>query len=69
MYEGERPLSRENRLLGNFELDGIVPLPRGVPKIEVSFDVDADGILQVSAEDKGRVGKAGIRVLTVRSSR
>lgn len=52
VYEGERQLTRQNNLLGTFKLDGIAPAPRGVPKIEVKFDVDANGILQVSAEDK-----------------
>lgn len=53
VFEGERPLTRDNHLLGKFELSGIPPAPRGVPQIEVSFEVDADGILKVSAEDKG----------------
>lgn len=47
VYEGERALTKDNRLLGQFQLDGIVPAPRGVPQIEVAFDVDANGILQV----------------------
>lgn len=53
VYEGERPLTKDNHLLGKFELSGIPPAPRGVPQIEVTFEVDADGILRVSAEDKG----------------
>jgi heat shock 70kDa protein 1/2/6/8 len=53
VYEGERALTRHNRLVGYFDLAGIPPLPRGVPQIEVAFEVDADGILQVSAQDKG----------------
>lgn len=53
VYEGERPLTKDNHLLGKFELSGIPPAPRGVPQIEVTFEVDADGILKVSAEDKG----------------
>ncbi|CAN0487717.1 unnamed protein product [Ectocarpus sp. 8 AP-2014] len=48
----ERSMTRDNRLLGKFELSGIPPAPRGTPQVEVSFDVDANGILQVSAEDK-----------------
>ncbi|CAM9407189.1 unnamed protein product [Chrysoparadoxa australica] len=52
VMEGERSMTRDNRVLGKFELSGIPPSPRGVPQIEVSFDVDANGILQVSAEDK-----------------
>ncbi|KAJ3166368.1 Heat shock cognate 71 kDa protein, partial [Irineochytrium annulatum] len=51
VYEGERKLTRDNNLLGKFELPGIPPAPRGVPKIEVTFDIDADGILNVSAAD------------------
>eukprot|EP01065_Artemidia_motanka_P017635 TRINITY_DN2108_c0_g1_i1.p1 TRINITY_DN2108_c0_g1~~TRINITY_DN2108_c0_g1_i1.p1 ORF type:complete len:687 (+),score=319.13 TRINITY_DN2108_c0_g1_i1:102-2063(+) len=53
VYEGERSMTKDNRLLGKFELGGIPPAPRGVPQIEVSFDVDANGILLVSAKDKG----------------
>jgi len=52
VYEGERKLTRDNRLLGTFELSGIPPAPRGVPQIEVTFDMDANGILNVTAEDK-----------------
>mmetsp|Transcript_7697 Transcript_7697/g.11585 ORF Transcript_7697/g.11585 Transcript_7697/m.11585 type:complete len:703 (-) Transcript_7697:44-2152(-) len=51
VFEGERSMTRDNRLLGKFELSGIPPAPRGVPQVEVSFDVDANGILQVSAVD------------------
>ncbi|XP_053990105.1 endoplasmic reticulum chaperone BiP-like [Hylaeus volcanicus] len=53
VFEGERPLTKDNHLLGKFELSGIPPAPRGVPQIEVTFEVDADGILKVVAEDKG----------------
>jgi len=53
VYEGERSMTKDNHLLGKFELTGIPPAPRGVPQIEVTFEVDANGILQVSAEDKG----------------
>merc|ERR1712238_367167 len=57
VYEGERSMTKNNHLLGKFDLTGIPPAPRGVPQIEVSFEVDANGILQVGAEDKG-TGKA-----------
>jgi L1 cell adhesion molecule like protein len=53
VFEGERQFTRDNRLMGQFELSGIPPAPRGTPQIEVSFDIDANGILNVSAEDKG----------------
>lgn len=52
VYEGERSMTRDNRLLGSFNLDGIPPAPRGVPKIEVAFDLDSNGILNVSAADQ-----------------
>jgi len=52
VYEGERQLTKDNHLLGKFELIGIPPAPRGVPQIEVTFDLDANGILSVSARDK-----------------
>merc|ERR1712178_107472 len=52
VYEGERPRTKDNNLLGKFELSGIPPAPRGVPQISVAFDIDANGILNVSAEDK-----------------
>merc|ERR1711924_246144 len=57
VFEGERSMTKDNHLLGKFELTGIPPAPRGVPQIEVTFEIDANGILQVSAEDKG-TGKA-----------
>merc|ERR1711966_605146 len=57
VYEGERSRTKDNNLLGKFELGGIPPAPRGVPQIEVTFDVDANGVLNVSAEDKGASGK------------
>ena len=62
VYEGERALTKDNNLLGRFELTGIPPAPRGVPQIEVTFDIDANGILNVSAEDKstGRTNKITI---------
>ena len=53
VFQGERPMARDNRLLGEFRLDGIPPAPRGIPQIEVTFDIDANGILNVSAKDKG----------------
>jgi molecular chaperone DnaK len=53
VLQGERPLSRDNKNLGTFHLDGIPPAPRGVPQIEVTFDIDANGILHVSANDLG----------------
>jgi molecular chaperone DnaK len=53
VLQGERPLSRDNKQLGTFHLDGIPPAPRGVPQIEVTFDIDANGILNVSAKDLG----------------
>ena len=52
VYEGERAMTKDNHLLGKFELTGIPPAPRGVPQIEVTFDIDANGILNVSAVDK-----------------
>ncbi len=52
VVQGERPMAADNKLLGNFILDGIPPAPRGVPQIEVTFDIDADGILHVGAQDK-----------------
>jgi len=62
VYQGERPIARENRLLGEFNLEGIPPAPRGVPQIEVTFDVDANGILHVSARDKATGKEASIRI-------
>merc|ERR1711896_68133 len=56
-YEGERSRTKDNNMLGKFELGGIPPAPRGVPQIEVTFDIDANGVLNVSAEDKGASGK------------
>lgn len=53
ILQGERPMANDNKLLGNFRLDGIPPAPRGMPQIEVTFDIDANGILHVSAKDKG----------------
>jgi len=63
VYEGERPMTKDNHKLGDFNLEGIAPAPRGTPKIEVSFDINADGILSVQAVDKanGRSEKIEIR--------
>jgi len=52
VYEGERKMTKDNHLLGKFNLEGIPPAPRGVPQIEVTFDIDANGILNVTAQDK-----------------
>ncbi len=52
IFQGERPIARDNKKLGNFRLDGIPPAPRGVPRVEVSFDIDANGILNVKAKDE-----------------
>src|SRR5688572_13396284 len=51
--QGERPMARDNRTLGKFHLDGIPPAPRGIPQVEVTFDIDANGIVNVQAKDKG----------------
>ncbi|WIG59240.1 MAG: Chaperone protein DnaK [Ktedonobacterales bacterium] len=53
VYQGEREMARDNRILGNFILDGIPPAPRGIPQIEVTFDIDANGIVNVKAHDRG----------------
>lgn len=68
VFEGERPFTKDNNLLGTFELGGIPPQPRGVPKIEISLDVDANGILNVTAEDKG-TGKKNNIVITADKGR
>jgi len=62
VLEGERPMTKDNHLLGKFDLTGIPPAPRGVPQIEVTFEIDANGILQVSAEDKGTGNKEKITI-------
>ena len=62
VYEGERKFTKDNKQLGSFELSGIPPAPRGVPQIEVSFDIDANGILNVSAIDKGTGKKQTITI-------
>ncbi len=62
VLQGERPLAKDNKLLGTFRLDGIPPAPRGVPQIEVTFDIDADGILHVTAKDKATGKETGITI-------
>ncbi|MFA6651283.1 MAG: molecular chaperone DnaK [Bacteroidales bacterium] len=62
VLQGERPMARDNKTIGRFHLDGIAPAPRGVPQIEVSFDIDANGILNVSAKDKGTGKEQKIRI-------
>lgn len=62
VLQGERPLASQNKSLGMFNLDGIPPAPRGVPQIEVTFDIDANGILHVSAKDKGTGKTQNIRI-------
>jgi len=57
VFEGERSRTKDNNLLGKFELGGIPPAPRGTPQVEVTFDIDANGVLNVTAEDKGASGK------------
>ena len=57
VYQGERKIANQNKLLGNFDLTDIPPAPRGIPQIEVTFDINADGIMNISAKDKG-TGKA-----------
>ena len=62
ILQGERPMARDNRSVGRFILDGIPPAPRGLPQIEVTFDIDANGILSVSAKDKGTGKEQNIRI-------
>ena len=62
VLQGERPLAKDNRTIGRFHLDGIPPAPRGMPQIEVTFDIDANGILHVSAKDKGTGKEQKIRI-------
>ncbi|KAI1095708.1 78 KDA glucose-regulated protein-like protein precursor [Rostrohypoxylon terebratum] len=62
VYEGERSMTKDNNLLGKFELTNIPPAPRGVPQIEVSFELDANGILKVSAHDKGTGNKESVTI-------
>jgi molecular chaperone DnaK len=62
ILQGERPMAQDNKTIGRFHLDGIPPAPRGIPQIEVSFDIDANGILHVSAKDKGTGKQQSIRI-------
>src|SRR5581483_2662592 len=62
VYQGERPMARDNKLIGTFHLDGIPPAPRQVPKIEVTFDIDANGVLSVTAKDVGTGKQNQIRI-------
>jgi len=62
VYEGERPMTKDNHMLGKFDITGIPPAPRGVPQIEVTFEIDANGIMIVSAEDKGTGNKEKITI-------
>ena len=62
VFQGEREMAANNKLLGNFDLAGIPPAPRGVPQVEVTFDIDANGIVQVSAKDKGTGKEQQIRI-------
>jgi molecular chaperone DnaK len=62
VFQGERPMSRDNASLGEFNLDGLAPAPRGVPKIEVTFDIDASGILGVTAKDAATGREQSIRI-------
>lgn len=62
VYEGERPMTKDNHLLGKFDLNGIPPAPRGIPQIEVTFEIDVNGILKVTAEDKGTGVKEKITI-------
>ena len=68
VFEGERTMTKDNHALGTFDLKGIPPAPRGVPQIEVEFAIDANGILQVSAEDKG-TGQAESITITADTGR
>ena len=62
VLQGERPMATQNKSLGMFNLDGIPPAPRGVPQIEVTFDIDANGMIHVSAKDKGTGKEQKIRI-------
>ncbi len=62
VYQGEREIASHNKLLGSFELGGIAPAPQGVPQIEVTFDIDANGIVHVTAKDKGTGKENSIRI-------
>ncbi|HNQ12648.1 MAG TPA: molecular chaperone DnaK [Bacteroidia bacterium] len=62
VLQGERPMAKDNRTIGRFHLDGIPPAPRGIPQVEVTFDIDANGILQVAAKDKATGKSQNIRI-------
>ena len=62
VLQGERPMAKDNKTIGRFHLDGIPPAPRGVPQIEVTFDIDANGIIKVSALDKATNKSQDIRI-------
>ena len=62
ILQGERPMAKDNRTIGRFHLDGIPPAPRGVPQVEVTFDIDANGILHVTAKDKATGKSQNIRI-------
>jgi molecular chaperone DnaK len=63
VIQGERPLAKDNKSLGRFQLTGILPAPRGVPQIEVTFDIDANGIVHVTAKDKGTGKETSIKIV------
>lgn len=65
VLQGERELARDNKSLGKFDLQGIAPAPRGVPQIEVTFDIDANGILTVSAQDKNTAKAKRLKFLAL----
>merc|ERR1712022_47183 len=69
VFEGERSMTKDNNILGKFQLEGIPPAPRGVPQIEVTFDMDANGILNVNAEDKGSGRTGNITIKNTDSGR
>ena len=62
VFEGERQMTKDNNLLGQFNLDGIPPAPRGVPQIEVTFEVNQDGVMNVTATDKGTTRSGRITI-------
>jgi molecular chaperone DnaK len=62
VFQGERPMAQDNKMLGQFDLVGIPPAPRGVPQVEVTFDIDANGIVHVTARDKATAKEQSIRI-------
>ncbi len=62
VFQGERPMAQDNKMLGQFDLVGIPPAPRGVPQVEVTFDIDANGIVHVTAKDKATAKEQSIRI-------